>query len=120
MAGEVLVEAAIGGPVVGVDDGGRLYPLDDLGVLRLRAPGCAELDLLVEPLRLAGLAVDGCLVYLYVAGERFAVVCHELVADQREDPPRGLVGHAKLALKLLGRHSAASARHEMDGEEPEL
>jgi hypothetical protein len=55
------------------------------------------------------------------AGERtFAVVGHELVADQVEHAPCGLVRHAKLTLQLLGRDPASSASHEIHGVEPQV
>jgi hypothetical protein len=61
------------------------------------------------------------LVRLNRAGKRpFGVVGHNLVTDQVEHAPCGLVRHTKLALQLLGRDPASSARHDVHGVEPQM
>ena len=51
---------------------------------------------------------------------RVVVLAHQFVADEGEHPPRRLVGHAQLALKLLGRNATTSAGHEVHGVEPQV
>src|SRR4051812_19090585 len=54
-------------------------------------------------------------------GQRLvAILDHELVAYEVRHPPRGLVRDAKLTLKVLGGHRAASARHQVHRVEPKV
>jgi hypothetical protein len=53
-------------------------------------------------------------------GQSRSLVGHDLVANLVEHSPSGLVRHAKLALQLLGRDSASSARHDVHGVEPQM
>src|SRR5258708_40256009 len=50
----------------------------------------------------------------------FYVFGHEFVSNLVGDSPRGLVGHAKLALKLLRGYPATSACHQIHGIEPQM
>jgi|SRR5258707_2386083 len=50
----------------------------------------------------------------------FNILGHEFVTDFLRDAVRGLVGNAKLPLKLLRRDSATSARHEIHRIEPQM
>src|SRR5581483_8839448 len=135
--------------IVGVDDGRRDDVLAHLGVQNMtptirddrRADTSSTLDrpkhdgfpipvggLHVPalagdfaPVGLAGLSSDERFVGLDVAGQLAGIVLdHQLVADEVEHAPCGLVRHAKLALQLLGRDPASSARHDVHGVKPHL
>ncbi len=52
--------------------------------------------------------------------EGFKIFGHEFMPDFVSDSPRGLVGHAKLALQLLRGNPATSACHEVHRVEPKV
>ena len=67
------------------------------------------------------LPARGRLVQFDVTVERLIVVLgHELGPDHLEHPVRCLIGHAELSLELLGGNATPSARHEINGVEPQV
>ncbi len=59
-----------------------------------------------------GFALNRNLINLDFARKKYIIVSHQVISNLIKDPPSGLIRDPKLALQLLGEHSATGARHK--------